>query len=163
MWGPVNSEVAQLCGAPAAAASVLLRVHVSEQILADVEKLIPEQIRCRPEDTAQSLQERIEECGWLDSLQVRKGGCGPGYVPLNTTTYGQPRRVSWSVVTGPQHVDADGDDVHTLFAYTHVGRKPEDCRARAMPLPIFNLGVQLWQAAFPSLTLVHAQETGFWG
>ena len=90
----------------------------------------------------------------MDSLQVRKGGCGPGYVPLNTTTYGQPRRVSWSVVTGPQHVDADGDDVHTLFAYTHVGRKPEDCRARAMPLPIFNLGVQLWQAAFPSLSKV---------
>ena len=53
VWGPVNSEVAQLCGALAAAASVLLRVHVSEQILAEVEKLIPEQIRCRPEDTAQ--------------------------------------------------------------------------------------------------------------
>ena len=48
VWGPVNSEVAQLCGALAAAASVLLRVHVSEQILAEVEKLIPEQIRCRP-------------------------------------------------------------------------------------------------------------------
>ena len=77
VWGPVNSEVAQLCGAPAAAASVLLRVHVSEQILAEVEKLnIPEQIRCRPEDTAQSLQERIEERnadGWIRFKSVKEG------------------------------------------------------------------------------------------
>ena len=154
MWGPVNAEKAQLCGAPAAAASVLLQVHVSEQILAEVEKLIPEQIRCRPGDTAQSLQERIEECGWLDSGRVKKGGCGPGYVTLNKTTYGQPRRVSWSVVAGLRQLDADGDDVQTLFAYTHAGRKPEDCRARAMPLPVFDLGVQLWQVAFPSLSKV---------
>ena len=133
MWGPVNAEKAQLCGAPAAAASVLLQVHVSEQILAEVEKLIPEQIRCRPEDTAQSLQERIEECGWLDSLQVRKGGCGPGYVPLNTTTYGQPRRVSWSVVTGPQHVDADGDDDRAHPVRIHA------CRQKARRLPCSEL------------------------
>ena len=72
--GEFNDEKAQLCGAPAAAASVLLQVHVSEQILAEVEKLIPEQIRCRPGDTAQSLQERIEECGWLDSGRVKKEG-----------------------------------------------------------------------------------------
>ena len=154
MWGPVNAEKAQLCGAPAAAASVLLQVHVSEQILAEVEKLIPEQIRCRPGDTAQSLQERIEECGWLDSSRVLKGGCGPGYVALNKTTYASPRRVSWSVVAGLRQLDADGDDVQTLFAYTHAGRKPEDCRARAMPLPVFDLGVQLWQVAFPSLSKV---------
>ena len=52
----------------------------------------------------------------------------------------------------PQHVDADGDEVHSLFAYTHVGRKPEDVHARAMPFPVFDLGLQLWEAAFPVLS-----------
>ena len=113
---------------------------------------IPEQVRCRPEDTADSLCRRLADCCWLDSLQVPRGGCGPGYVALNTTTYASPRRVSWSVVVRPQHVDADGDEVHSLFAYTHVGSKPEDVHARAMPFPVFDLGLQLWEAAFPVLS-----------
>ena len=152
LWGPIRAEVARLCQAPAAAASVLLRVDVCKKTLEQVEHLIPEQVRCRPEDTADSLCRRLADCCWLDSLQVLKGGCGPGYVALNTTTYASPRRVSWSVVVRPQHVDADGDEVLFLFAYTHVGRKPEDCRARAMPLPVFDLGLQLWEAAFPVLS-----------
>ena len=68
LWGPIRAEVARLCQAPAAAASVLLRVDVCKKTLEQVEHLIPEQVRCRPEDTADSL---CTDCA--DDLQTAAG------------------------------------------------------------------------------------------
>ena len=70
VWGPIRAEVARLCQAPTAAASVLLRVDVCKKTLEQVEHLIPEQVRCRPEDTADSLCRRLADCmqtaaGWI--------------------------------------------------------------------------------------------------
>ena len=65
LWGPIRAEVARLCQAPAAAASVLLRVDVCKKTLEQVEQLIPEQVRCRPEDTADSLCRRLSTCRLL--------------------------------------------------------------------------------------------------
>ena len=155
LWGPVkNAEALRLSGAPAPASSVLLRVDVSQSTLVQVEALIPSHVRCRPDDSAKSLRGRLSSCCWLDSIHVLRKGKGPGFLPLNHTEYAQPRRVSWSVLVRPPYLDDEGDEVCHLFAYTQFGRQTKDFRARPMPLPIFDLGLQLWKVAFPVLSAV---------
>ena len=48
-----------------------------------------------------------------------------------------------SVAVEDAELDDDGDEVWHLFNYTDFGRLAEDWRCSPMPLPIFDLGVQL--------------------
>jgi len=83
---------------------------------------------------------------------VQKSGCLKKRVRLNSTSYAQPRRRSWSVQVGEQYTDDDGDVVSTLMSYTAFGRVAEDWEAHLMPRPVFDLGVVLWRIAFRFLT-----------
>ena len=68
VWGPIRAEVARLCQAPTAAASVLLRVDVCKKTLEveQVEHLIPEQVR-----RGADQRTRLTVCA--DDLQTAAG------------------------------------------------------------------------------------------
>ena len=64
---------------------------------------------------------------------------------LNSTTYAQPRRATFSVLAR----DATCPETEWLYAYTQHGREPEDFRCRPMPMAFFEFGVVLWKVARP--------------
>jgi hypothetical protein len=49
--------------------------------------------------------------------------------------------------------DEDGNMIRDMFMYTAYGRLAHDWEAVVMPRPVYDLGVFLWKAAFPLLTL----------
>jgi hypothetical protein len=118
---------------------------------------IPNDLRPRATDTADSLAERLGGSAFLDDAHVLRGGSGKRNrsqdkrIRLNASTYSAPRRKSWSVVVKGERMDSDGGRVVTLFNYNAYGRVAEDVRCAPMPQPVFDLGVQLWLAAMPHL------------
>jgi hypothetical protein len=155
LWGPVRAAEAKACGALAPVGSVLLRPTLLWSEAQSVNALLPAALFPQPSDTADSLASRLSESDFLDPIVVPDGGNGcRGGVLLNTTTYAQPRRVSWSV-TFPA-LGADGQPVRMLLQYPHAYHKSVHCKA--MPMPVFNLGVELWGVAWPYLTDVCQQS-----
>lgn len=156
--GPVALEDAIALGMPAAVCSFLLEVEVDQQLRNRVIALIPAEAAPHPADTAKILAGRLRTCAWLDDVHCLRGGCGPGYVPLNSRTYSQPRRVTWSVLARPPLVDNDGDLVFPLFAYPATMRRDSDMRCRPMPMDLFELGLLLWKTVRRCLGSVSQQH-----
>ena len=109
-------------------------------------------------DTVKSFVARLAACAWLEDSHVLKGGAGPQRVRLNSTSYAQPRRRSYSAVVAPSYEDEHGERVWDLLCYTAYGRLPKDWEALPMPRPIYELGHLLWSIAFPVLTDVSKQS-----
>jgi len=147
LWWPVSLKEARLCGAHTPASSVLLRLCIDDTMLKALNDIIPDSIKPRQIDTAATLAKRLDSCKWLDELRVKKGGRGPSLVALNTTSYAQPRRVTWSVVVSNPAKDSDGDMVLTLFSYHQFGHCPTEVKSRAMPRPVYDFMFFLWEAA----------------
>ena len=118
LWGPIGFDEAKKCGAMMPASSVLIAPDVPSSIIAAIRYSIPDEGRPLPEDTVQTLKDRLGQSPFLDEINVlvKNGNGRGGTIRLNKTAYPQPRRVTWSVVA------PNGE----LFAYTQHGRKPED-------------------------------------
>jgi len=159
LWGPIIAADAEACGALAPVASVLLKPTPLGSVRSwhSVYALLPAALFPLPSDSAASLASRLSQCDFLDPIVVPAGGNGRRgeTVQLNATDYAQPRRVSWSV-TFPS-VGADGQPERLLLQYPHAYHKTEHCKP--MPMPVFNLGVELWRVAWPYLTDVCQQST----
>jgi hypothetical protein len=150
LWGPILAAEAEACGALAAVTSVLLRPDLRGCAALSVAALLPPALFPQPSDSAESLSSRLSKSDFLDPIVVPAGGNGRlgATVLLNATDYAQPRRVSWSV-TFPA-VGPDGQPELLLLWYPHAYHKTEHCKP--MPMPVFNLGVELWRVAWPYLT-----------
>ena len=149
LWGPVLATEAKACGALAPVASVLLRPTLLGSVAQSVNALLPAALFPQASDTATTLASRLSESDFLDAIVVPEAGNGRrGEVLLNKTEYAQPRRVSWSV-TFPA-LGADGQPELLLLQYPHAYHKSVHCKP--MPMPVFNLGVELWKVAWPYLT-----------
>ncbi len=148
LWGPVSRSDARAVGALDGTASVLLDIRgwFLSELMGAVRALVPEEVIPRRDDTPESLARRIGETDFFDDAHVLKGGCGPRRVRLNSTTYPQPRRVTWSAI-----VRTD-ESSHWLYTYPTLYREPEDWRCRPMPMAVFELAVFLWKAAWPYLS-----------
>jgi hypothetical protein len=101
----------------------------------------------------------MKECKVLDDIHFKKGGKGPEIIRLNTTEYPQPRRISWSLVLNPPtlyNIPAAPPHeemfLRTMYTYSQSYRPMTDCCSVPMPLPVFQLGVFLWRAAYPYLS-----------
>ena len=151
VWGPVPLAEAQQVGAFSAACSLLLRVPIDHTLLQRVLALIPDDVIPRFDDCSTSLARRLGACTWLDDIHCKWKGKGPRYVRLNSSTYPQPRRVTWSVLVDQPFTDDDNDLVQVLFSYSQHARRVKDFRCRPMPQPVFQLGVELWKMARPFL------------
>jgi len=139
-WGPISPTAAAEVGALAGCESVLLQPDQSEHlssIMDRVRALIPSNHFPIEGDTPESIAKRLASSEFLDAIHVLKGGKGPSRIALNSTTYPQPRRVTWSEkASTPLEPE---DDLHSLYAYTQFARHPEDWRCRLMPPPICDL------------------------
>ena len=151
LWGPISDEEAAKFGAPAGCASVLLQPWIPTCLLAAVESLIPADVKPHPADDCESLRKRLSESLFLDDIHYPKDGNGRGgrRVRLNETSYPQPRRVIYSVMS--EEFSSMSPAVFLLFAYTQFGRKPEDWRCRTMPHILYLFGRHLWWCARPHL------------
>jgi hypothetical protein len=148
--GPFRMEAALACGAHAASSSVLLRpTKLDEDLVRSVYCLLPNALFPLRFDTKESLARRLSQCDFLDAIVVLAGGNGRmgSSVQLNVTTYSQPRRVSWSVSTSS---GTDGQDCGALLQYPHAYHRSQ--HSTPMPMPVFDLGVELWRVAWPFLT-----------
>lgn len=153
LWGPIDARSAIEAGAVMPTSSVLLRIRLPDTLRKAVLDQIPTSVLPNDADTAKSLAKRLSCATFLEDSHVLKGGCGPQRVRLNATSYPQPRRRSWSVPAGPMVEDEDGNMIRDMFMYTAYGRLAHDWEAVVMPRPVYDLGVFLWKAAFPLLTL----------
>lgn len=159
IWGPVSEVEAAKVGCIRAAASVVIMCAIAPSVLNGAMQCIPVELLPRADDTAEELAARLGESTFLDNAHVLNGGngkrgrFGQKRRRLNETCYPAPRRKSWSVVVRPEEPDEDGDAVLRLFNYSAYGRLAEDVRSAAMPTPIFELGVQVWLAAMPYLSI----------
>ena len=150
LWGPVTREAARAAGCVAPASSVLLKpadIHGFAEARAAALACIDPAIYPRPDDTPKSLAARLRGCTFLDEIHAKWGGHGRNgrWVDLNSSTYAQPRRATFSVKAR----DATCPETEWLFAYTQHGRPPEDFRCRPMPMAFFEFGVVLWKIARP--------------
>ena len=158
VWGPVSSKDVIEAGCLASTSSICFKVEVPSSILSAAMGCIPQDIFPRPYDTAASLAARLGVNLFLDHAHVlnkgngKRGRYGKKRVSLLESTFSQPRRMTCSVAVEDAELDDDGDEVWHLFNYTDFGRLAEDWRCSPMPLPIFDLGVQLWSAAHPYLS-----------
>ena len=83
----------------------------------------------------------------------RDGNGRRGYIRLNTTSYGQPRRVRWSKEVVGQHMDDNGDQVVGCVAYPHYyTRSPLDQTCEVMPPAVEALVSWAHMLAMPYLT-----------
>ena len=121
LWGPVEEERALQLGALAASSSVLMKpLATDDTVIERVRALFPQEVFPTATDSKASLCARLKESSFIQAKTVLKHGNGKGgYVQLNSTCYPQPRRVQWSAVTVPEHVDEDGDKVVGLLGYPH--------------------------------------------
>jgi hypothetical protein len=155
LWGPILAAEAEACGALAPVASVLLEPTRLHSVAQSVNALLPDALFPHASDTADSLASRLSASDFLDPIVVRDCGNGRrGLVPLNETKHAQPRRVSWSVTFSA--LGADGNPELQLLQYPHAYHQSVHCRP--MPMPVFNLGVELWRVAWPYLTEVCLQS-----
>jgi hypothetical protein len=159
LWGPILDEDAKVCGAPVAAASVLLRpTKIKLGDLRSVLDLLPDALTPTISDTAKSLSQRLATCDWLDPIHTAANGNAKGgrYVLLNRTEYSQPRRKSWSVTVELSKVPPGNvNEFVGLLCYPHLYRPSAlDYHCAPMPMPVFVLGVELWKTAWPYLTEV---------
>ena len=150
LWGPVTADAAKAAGCVAPASSVLLKpadVHGFAEARAAALACIDPDIYPRSDDTPEKLATRLSGCAFLDEINAKKGGHGRGgrRVKLNSTTYAQPRRATFSVKAR----DATCPETEWLYAYTQHGREPEDFRCRPMRMELFEFGVVLWKIARP--------------
>jgi hypothetical protein len=155
-WGPILKANAEGCGAPAPAASVLLRptdialVNAARSVLA----LLPDALIPKSSDTATSLAQRLKQSDFLDPTQaLSKGNGSKGLVALNASTYPQPRRKCWSVTADETDASlaTNHNQVVGLLAYR---TSDVNFHSTPMPLPVFDLGVELWKVAWPYLSEV---------
>ena len=109
LWGPVKEERALQLGALAASSSVLMKpLATDDTVIERVRALFPQEVFPTATDSKASLCARLKESSFIQAKTVLKHGNGKGgYVQLNSTCYPQPRRVQWSAVTVPEHVDED--------------------------------------------------------
>ena len=123
-WGPVPSFASRLAGGRFPTSSLMLVPYIPEPVRIAALNEIPKDVLPCEGDTVRSLVARLSRSSFLEDSHVLRGGKGPGRVRLNSTSYPQPRRRSWSVVVEPPHEDADGDHISILFNYTAYGRLP---------------------------------------
>ena len=100
VWGPVLEEEGKRVGALGEAASVCLNVMslLPSSVLENLETVVPEAMQQKPDDTKESLKDRIKSHSFFEPAKVLKGMHGPQRVQLKDTAYPQPRRKSWSVI-----------------------------------------------------------------
>jgi hypothetical protein len=159
IWGPVTSEEAAAVGCVRAAVSVVIMCAIAPHVIEGALQCVPVELLPRADDTRDELAARLGASAFLDDAHVLNGGngkrgaCGQKRKRLNETSYPAPRRKSWSVVVRPATPDEDGEMVQRLFNYSAYGRTAQDVRCAALPLPVFELGVQLWLAAMPYLSV----------
>jgi hypothetical protein len=158
LWGPIVRAISDECGAPAAAASALIRpTKIAQGIVESVFALLPDALTPNMADTPASLARRLAACDFLDPIRTQAKGNGKGgLVLLNKTTYPQARRKCWSVIAGkdaslPFAVGLD-QEVVGLLCYERSSVVDYYCSP--MPPPVFALGVELWKTAWPYLTEV---------
>jgi hypothetical protein len=155
LWGPVQEARAREIGALAAATSVLIEPkEVNEDLEAALRELIPLHVLPLPGDTAEALRVRLSASSFLhDAWVLRDGNGRRGYIRLNTTSYGQPRRVRWSKEVVGQHMDDNGDQVVGCVAYPHYyTRSPLDQTCEVMPPAVEALVSWAHMLAMPYLT-----------
>ena len=166
VWGPVLEEEGKRVGALGEAASVCLNVMslLPSSVLENLETVVPEAMQQKPDDTKESLKDRIKSHSFFEPAKVLKGMHGPQRVQLKDTAYPQPRRKSWSVIDNASsnfdaYMDPEtGEYVYDAFNYTAAGRLAEDWKAYPMPLAVFDLGVELWRISLPFLHGPSAKE-----
>ena len=122
LWGPVQKERAEEVGALAAACSVLLKpLQLPAEMLRNMQQLVPNDILPAMSDTAASLCARLKSSSFLHPTWYLKSKVGHSrHIKVNETSYPQPRRVRWSKVAIPEHIDEDGDRVVLVSLATHT-------------------------------------------
>jgi hypothetical protein len=164
LWGPILGETARCCGALVAASSVLIRpTKIEYGNMRRVLDLLPDALTPKMSDTPEELTKRLSECEWLDPIHTAAKGNAMGgrYVWLNETAYPQPRRKSWSltVETDMSSVALGNRQSVHLLCYVHLYRQSVlEYHCSPMPMPVFNLGVELWKTAWPYMTKVSQKQ-----
>ena len=105
--------------------------------------------------SSKKLVDGISKCQALDDIHVMKNGASTDWIPLNKTSYPQPRRITWSVCVGDCFRDETSNcELRRLFSMFQSYRQLGDCTVRPMPREIFQLGVHLWHVAYPHLSAI---------
>ena len=154
LWGPVQKERAEELGALAASCSVLLKpLQLPAETLRNMQQLVPNDILPAMSDTAASLCARLKSSTFLHPTWYLKSKVGHSrHIKVNETSYPQPRRVRWSKVAIPEHIDEDGDRVVGLLGYPHIySRSKADVTCEVMPQALNDLISHLYPLALPFL------------
>ena len=76
VWGPVLADDAAAAGCPRAAVSVVIKPHISVQVVGAALQCVPTELLPRVDDTAASLVARLAASPFLDDAHVLNGGNG---------------------------------------------------------------------------------------
>ena len=169
-WGN-QEEIMRCTRSFAIRKSTLFFLQLNEDVLKQALAIVPDSVRSKDGDTVESLAMRISESGFFDNLLVLQGGgqFGSIRVLLNSTSYAQPRRKSWSVVV--MECVREGVPVRWMYSYGKANsRIRTEVTATPMPREIFHLGVQFFlsvrhvlSAACASTPPNHCQLLGYYG
>ena len=99
--------------------------------------------------SAEDMREQLASCTELDDMTWNMTG---KVERVNATCFQQPRRKSWSVVTGEDRGNCDGKRRLELFSYSQSYRPVQDWCAAPIPRAVFELGVACWKAAWDYLS-----------
>ena len=149
VWGPLSNEKTRAVGAHAPVCSVVIRPDIPAATMEMVRKYVVLPLQPKEGDTPKELCARLARCTLLDNprmLCAHRGRHG-WYEYLNSTTWKQPRRATFSACLDSDYMDEDGDLVCDLVDYPHHRRHPDDHFCRRMPQCIEALRDCLVEAA----------------
>ena len=135
VWGPLSSEKTREVGAHAPVCSVVIRPEIPAATMESVRKYIVQPLQPEEGDTPNELSARLASCTLLDNprmLSSHRGQYG-WWVYLNSTTWKQPRRATFSSRLDSDYLEEDGELVCDLVDYPHHRRHPDDHFCRPMP------------------------------
>ena len=89
----------------------------------------------------------------FDAFHFPKGGPGGVPIPIFDTRYKQPRRYASSCTVGPTYYSPTHDSHYRhLYSYGRAACYKIDIRNRAMPVCLYELGVETWKHVYPTLS-----------
>ena len=123
---------------------------VDSIVAARADKCAPRSL-CTPNrlSSPEDMRAQLAKCVELDDMTWTMTG---KVKRVNATCFQQPRRKSWSVVTGEVRGNSDGKRRVELFSYSQSYRPVEDWCAAPIPRAVFELGVACWKAVWDYLS-----------
>ena len=160
-WGPLPLEVTTAVRAHAPVGSFVVRPVLDAELLAAVEAEVVSDARPAPDETPESLQQRLARSTVFDnprlvSARRTQHGFFRYQNMLPPREGGQARRATFAQLSQPAFVNDGGEVLGLMRGYSHLYRHREDQRmCRPMPASLCSLRDALYTQVCASSVFEH--------